>query len=96
MLTGSYTEQVGHELFTITAELSRIVAWAAFDSGHSGTAQRHFIQALRHENSCAAAIRHRPAYQEFALSATKPTEHDQFRTVHTISLGTGSTRPGSS
>lgn len=47
MLTGSYTEQVGQELFTITAELSRVVAWAAFDSGHGGTAQRHFIQALR-------------------------------------------------
>jgi len=47
LLTGSYTEQVGHELFTITAELSRVVAWAAFDSGHSGAAQRHFIQALR-------------------------------------------------
>lgn len=47
MLTGSYTEQVGQELFTITAELSRVVAWAAFDSGHSGAAQRHFIQALR-------------------------------------------------
>jgi tetratricopeptide (TPR) repeat protein len=47
LLAGSYTEQVGHELFTITAELARVVAWAAFDSGHSGAAQRHFIQALR-------------------------------------------------
>jgi tetratricopeptide (TPR) repeat protein len=47
LLSGAHTERVGQELFTITAELSRVVAWAAFDSGHSGTAQRHFIQALR-------------------------------------------------
>jgi tetratricopeptide (TPR) repeat protein len=47
MLTGTHTEQVRRELFTITAELSRVVAWATFDSGHSGTAQQHFIQVLR-------------------------------------------------
>jgi hypothetical protein len=46
-LTGTYTEQVGKELFSVTAELSRIVAWSAFDSGHTDVAQRHFIQALR-------------------------------------------------
>jgi len=47
LLTGTHTEQVGRELFTITAELSRVVAWATFDSGHTGIAQQHFIQALR-------------------------------------------------
>lgn len=47
LLTGTHSEQVGRELFAITAELSRVVAWATFDSGHSGTAQQHFIQALR-------------------------------------------------
>jgi tetratricopeptide (TPR) repeat protein len=47
MLTGTHTEKAGRELLAITAELGRVVGWAAFDSGHSGTAQQHFIQALR-------------------------------------------------
>ncbi|MEH6373910.1 sporulation associated protein [Streptomyces sp. KLMMK] len=47
LLAGPHSEQTGQELFSITAELSRVVAWAAFDSGHSAAAQQHFIQALR-------------------------------------------------
>jgi hypothetical protein len=47
LLGGAYTEQVGRELFGITAELGRVVGWAAFDSGNAGAAQRHLIQALR-------------------------------------------------
>ncbi|WP_143539702.1 sporulation associated protein [Saccharopolyspora spinosa] len=47
LLVGSHTDGVGRRLLVISAELSRVVAWAAFDSGHSGTAQQHFIQALR-------------------------------------------------
>lgn len=47
LLTGTYTEPIGRELFTIIAELSRVVAWATFDRGHSATAQRRFIQSLR-------------------------------------------------
>ncbi|GAA2798573.1 sporulation associated protein [Saccharopolyspora taberi] len=47
LLTSSHTDTVGQQLLAITAELSRVVAWAAFDNGQSGTAQQHFIQALR-------------------------------------------------
>ncbi|MEU8844423.1 sporulation protein [Streptomyces roseus] len=47
LLTGTYTETIGRELFAATAELSRVVAWSAVDTGHHDTAQRHFIQALR-------------------------------------------------
>lgn len=47
LLAGAHSEKIGRELFTIAAELSRVVAWAAFDSGHSAAAQQHFIQALR-------------------------------------------------
>ncbi|MFC0866377.1 sporulation protein [Sphaerimonospora cavernae] len=47
LLQGSYGDQVGRELFSVTAELSRLAGWAAFDMGHHDAAQRHFIQALR-------------------------------------------------
>lgn len=47
LLTGTYTENVGRELFAATAELSRVVGWSAVDTGHHDTAQRHFVQALR-------------------------------------------------
>ncbi|MFE5494128.1 hypothetical protein ACFQ7Z_29805, partial [Streptomyces virginiae] len=47
LLTGTYTEAVGRELFAATAELSRVVGWSAVDTGHHDVAQRHFVQALR-------------------------------------------------
>ncbi|MFI6684735.1 sporulation protein [Streptomyces sp. NPDC050485] len=47
LLSGTYTEAVGKELFAATAELSRVVGWSAFDIGHHHVAQRHFVQALR-------------------------------------------------
>ncbi|MFB7836050.1 sporulation protein [Streptomyces sp. NPDC056056] len=47
MLLGTYTESIGSELFTVTAELARVAAWSAFDMGHHDVAQRHFVQALR-------------------------------------------------
>ncbi|MFF9147246.1 hypothetical protein ACF1BN_20560 [Streptomyces sp. NPDC014861] len=34
MLRGTYTETVGRELFAATAELARVVGWAAFDAGN--------------------------------------------------------------
>ncbi|MFE0777804.1 sporulation protein [Streptomyces sp. NPDC058861] len=46
LLQGTYTEAVGRELFTATAELSRVVGWAAFDIGQHEVAQARFIQAL--------------------------------------------------
>jgi len=47
LLRGTFTESIGTELFSATAELARIAAWTAVDMGQHDVAQRHFIQALR-------------------------------------------------
>ncbi|MEU8717913.1 sporulation protein [Streptomyces sp. NPDC048663] len=47
LLSGTYTEAIGKELFAATSELSRVAGWAAFDAGRHEVAQRHFVQALR-------------------------------------------------
>ncbi|WP_327673714.1 sporulation protein [Kitasatospora sp. NBC_00458] len=47
LLNGSFGDEVGRELFSVTAELSRLAGWTAFDVGQHEVAQRHFIQALR-------------------------------------------------
>ncbi|MFJ2812942.1 sporulation associated protein [Streptomyces sp. NPDC087294] len=47
LLDTRHHEATARELFSVTAELSRVAAWAAFDSGHSAAAQQHFVQALR-------------------------------------------------
>nr|WP_234307625.1 MULTISPECIES: sporulation protein [unclassified Streptomyces] len=47
LLRGSFSDAVGRELFSVTAELSRLAGWTAFDVGQHDAAQRHFIQALR-------------------------------------------------
>ncbi|MFE3946231.1 sporulation associated protein [Streptomyces sp. NPDC059118] len=47
LLDARHSEATARELFAITAELSRVAAWAAFDAGHSAAAQQHFVQALR-------------------------------------------------
>lgn len=47
LLHGSYADEIGRELFTATAQLSRLAGWTAFDAGYHGLAQRHYIQALR-------------------------------------------------
>ncbi|MEU7148634.1 sporulation protein [Streptomyces sp. NPDC045456] len=47
LLRGSFTDAVGRDLFSVTAELSRLAGWTAFDIGQHSAAQRHFIQALR-------------------------------------------------
>ncbi|MFF2131776.1 sporulation protein [Streptomyces olivochromogenes] len=47
LLRGSFTDAIGRELFSVTAELSRLAGWTAFDVGQHEAAQRHFIQALR-------------------------------------------------
>ncbi|MGA5819914.1 sporulation protein [Kitasatospora sp. NPDC094028] len=46
LLNGRYSEVVGKNLFSATAELSRVVGWSAVDTGHHDAAQRYFIQAL--------------------------------------------------
>ncbi|WP_246096752.1 sporulation associated protein [Streptomyces botrytidirepellens] len=47
LLEVRHCEAIARELFSITSELSRVAAWAAFDSGRSASAQQHFVQALR-------------------------------------------------
>ncbi|AZQ32114.1 sporulation protein [Streptomyces cyaneochromogenes] len=47
LLQGSFSDKIGRELFSVTAELSRLAGWTAFDVGQHDAAQRHFIQALR-------------------------------------------------
>ncbi|MEU6973593.1 sporulation protein [Kitasatospora aureofaciens] len=47
LLSGTFSDEVGRELFSVTAELSRLAGWTAFDVGQHDVAQRHFIQALR-------------------------------------------------
>ncbi|MFJ7004247.1 sporulation protein [Streptomyces albidoflavus] len=46
MLQSSYSEQIGRDLLRVTAELSRVVGWSAFDAGQHDAAQRYLIQAL--------------------------------------------------
>lgn len=47
LLHGSYSDAVGRQLFTATAQLSRLAGWTAFDNNDQAGAQRHYIQALR-------------------------------------------------
>ncbi|MGH3843393.1 MAG: hypothetical protein ACRDS0_18410, partial [Pseudonocardiaceae bacterium] len=47
LLHGRYRDDIGKQLFTATAQLSRLAGWAAFDNGQHALAQRHYIQALR-------------------------------------------------
>ncbi|MGH4017481.1 MAG: hypothetical protein ACRDSL_26885 [Pseudonocardiaceae bacterium] len=52
LLHGRYTDRTGRQLFSATAQLSRLAAWTAFDAGQHAAgqhaaAQRHYIQALR-------------------------------------------------
>lgn len=47
LLKGHYTEQVGRELFSTIAEAVLLTAWASYDCGLHGVAQRYYIQALR-------------------------------------------------
>lgn len=46
MLQGSCSEKVRQDLLRVTAELSRVVGWSAFDNGQHDAAQRYLIQAL--------------------------------------------------
>ncbi|MFD4726268.1 sporulation protein [Streptomyces seoulensis] len=47
LLHGSYSDEIGRGLFSVTAELARVAGWSAVDTGHHDIAQRHFVQALR-------------------------------------------------
>ncbi|MGW5335645.1 sporulation protein [Streptomyces bauhiniae] len=47
LLHGSYSDEIGRGLFSVTAELARVAGWSAVDTGHHDIGQRHFVQALR-------------------------------------------------
>jgi hypothetical protein len=47
LLSATHSDAVGRDLFSVTAELMRVVAWAAVDTGRGGIAQQRLIQALR-------------------------------------------------
>ncbi|MFI5719356.1 hypothetical protein [Nocardia sp. NPDC051750] len=47
LLRSSYTEEVGRRLFAVTAELTKLAGWAAYDLEEHGLAQRYLIQSLR-------------------------------------------------
>ncbi|MCO5993008.1 hypothetical protein [Actinoallomurus rhizosphaericola] len=46
LLSGSFTEEVGRDLFSAVAEATLLAAWMSYDSGLHSLAQRYFIQAL--------------------------------------------------
>lgn len=47
LLSGSYRESVGRELFAAVARLTELAGYMAVDTGQPGLAQRYYIQALR-------------------------------------------------
>jgi transcriptional regulator with XRE-family HTH domain len=47
LLAGSYTADVGRELFNAVSEASLLAAWTSYDCGLHGLAQRYYIHALR-------------------------------------------------
>ncbi|MFJ4339568.1 transcriptional regulator [Streptomyces sp. NPDC088915] len=47
MLSGSYREAVGRQLFAAAARLTELAGYMAVDTGEPGLAQRYYIQALR-------------------------------------------------
>jgi hypothetical protein len=47
LLSGSYPESVGRQLFATVARLTELAGYMAVDTGQPGLAQRYYIQALR-------------------------------------------------
>jgi tetratricopeptide (TPR) repeat protein len=47
LLKGTYSEEIGRELYTEAAQATLLGAWMSYDAGLHGLAQRYFIQALR-------------------------------------------------
>jgi len=47
VLQGTFTDDVGRDLFRAAAEATLLGAWMSYDAGLHGLAQRYFIQALR-------------------------------------------------
>jgi len=47
LLRGTYTSEVGRDLYAAVSEAALLAAWSSYDAGLHGIAQRYFIQALR-------------------------------------------------
>jgi hypothetical protein len=47
LLHGSYTDEIGLELFRAASQATLLGAWMSYDAGLHGLAQRYFIQALK-------------------------------------------------
>ena len=47
LLGGTYTDQIGRDLFAAAARLCDIAGFMCFDSDHQGLGQKYFIMALR-------------------------------------------------
>lgn len=67
LLAGTYTAGTGRALFAAVAEAALLAAWASYDSGYFGIAQRYFIQALRLAESAGN--------QRFAASVLSAMSH---------------------
>ena len=44
--TGTYTEQTGHQLFTVASQLAHLAAWTAYDMADHKHAEVYFARAL--------------------------------------------------
>lgn len=47
LLRGTYSAEVGTELYGAAAEVAELLGWTAYDLGRHGVAQRYLIQSLR-------------------------------------------------
>ncbi|MET9219959.1 sporulation protein [Streptomyces sp. NPDC003300] len=47
LLDAGYSERVGFALFNAAAEISQLLAWTAYDSGHHHLADRYLLSTLR-------------------------------------------------
>lgn len=47
LLRGSYTDEIGRELFKAASQATLLGAWMSYDAGLHGLAQRYFIQSLK-------------------------------------------------
>jgi hypothetical protein len=47
LLSASYSENVGHALFTAAAEMGEVLAWTAYDIGNHHLANRYLLATLR-------------------------------------------------
>jgi hypothetical protein len=79
LLTGSYREEVGRELFSAAARLTELAGYMSVDTGQPGLAQRYYIQALR----LAQAAGDR-AYGGYVLAASMSHLADSLGNVREI------------